>query len=206
MSDRNVRRARATGFLPRARFSDPTAKRLQSWPHGAARSRRRAGLFILLPGRNHTNPKRERGGQVLSSLALRASVQCVRLGRERYNAFGVELFPTPGVWKGARRGLPGPWAETGVKSSDRRILWFLLESGPRAASALGKGAIPFSLGRKSAPPPSSRSADAQDTPTGTSSRRIGGIDTPSRGCREGESTADCAPHRGGWAPKVADIY
>ena len=36
------------------------------------------------PARNHTNPKRKRGRQVLSSLALQVSVGCVKLDRERY--------------------------------------------------------------------------------------------------------------------------
>ena len=38
---------------------------------------------IPLPARSYTNPKRKRGRQVLSSLALRVSVRCVQLDRER---------------------------------------------------------------------------------------------------------------------------
>ena len=42
------------------------------------------GLHLIpLPARNHTNPKRKRGWQVLSSLALRVSVRCAKVGRER---------------------------------------------------------------------------------------------------------------------------
>ena len=37
-----------------------------------------------LPARKHTNPKRKRGRQVLSSLALRVGVRCVKLDGERY--------------------------------------------------------------------------------------------------------------------------